>query len=176
MAKNFVYIGIAVLALIAVVLGYKIYQQRLSYTLPQTNQSQNRPATGTVVNQATPGGAQNTAQNIDLDSLFKQFPGANATTEEKTKFNSYLLSIGQETGTLVINNCKVTPLVFRVKKGVDFMVSNLDNKDHTLNVNQVTFSVKAKETKKLTTDNLDGAYGYYCDGVGPRVGILHVVQ
>ncbi len=178
MSKNLVYVGIGILAIIAVFLGYKIYQQQtvlqnqsIASSKPQPIVQQNTSKSSTLSPQNN-----NISQAIDLDSVFKQFPGRNASKEEKMKFNNYLLSIGTEGGTLTINNCKVVPLVFRVKKGADFMLSNLDNVDHTLKVNQVTFSVKARETKKVKADNLDGANGYYCDGTGPKIGILHVVQ
>lgn len=180
MSKNLVYIGIAALAILAILLGYQIYQQQTgigSQTLPTPNPVVQNNSTSPL-NSTQPQATRSSTidQYIDLDSVFKQFPGPNATEEEKIRFNDYLLSIGKEGDTLTISNCKPIPVVFRVRKGTEFSLSNLDNMDHTLNVSQVTFSVKARETKRVKTDNLDGANGYYCDGVGSKIGILHIVQ
>lgn len=178
MAKTLTYIAVVVLAVIAVILGYKIYQQTTGLkTQDRSIQQQNTSVPQDVRNQSSPGAAQ----NIDVEALMKQFPTSNSSEEERRKFNDYLLSLGQEVDTITISsnatsNCNPTPQVLRIIKGAEIKIVNQDTVDHKLSMFQKDILAKAGQTTTVKTDWGTGAFGYVCDGTGPRVGILLIID
>lgn len=178
MTKKLVYVGVVVLALIAVILGYKIYQQTIS------SQSAPKPKPSAEFQDVTipkPGvnNSQQTdtsSQSIDLDSIFKRFPGPNATAEEIQSFHDYLYTISRETGLITLKDCKADPQVLRVKKGQEFKIKNEDSVDHKLTMPGKQVSVKAAGEITLTASEI-GEYGYGCDTAPNKsnVGIIQTV-
>ncbi len=176
MAKNFVYIGIAVLALIAVVLGYKIYQQKLTSTLPQTNQStQNRPTTPTSVNQATPGEAQTPSVDLgEQERLVKSVPLPTAPLEARIAFNDQLKKYEKETGTIEITNCKPLPLIFRVKGETSFSIKNNDAVEYKISVGGQKITLAPNSMSTMMAGKADGVTDISCNG-GVQ-GLVHFHQ
>lgn len=182
MAKNLVYIGIAVLAVIAVVLGYQIYQQTVSKKAPTTRQ---QPPTRTITQPVgTQSSTQTAPQKTELTAKEKQvlnFPGPNASQEEKNAWEAVVRKLGAESegvAYLDISGCKPNPVVYRVKLDSSFMVKNSDQKDHEIyNAKRVT--IKANSTQTLRTQEIGsniGLLGYGCDGSpGLGVGIIQIV-
>jgi len=180
MGNKLMIVGIVVLAVIAVVLGYQIYQETLA-SKPQSVSQTQTPILPQTVGDTNISQVSPQPQDIDVESILKQFPSSTATDEERIKSNDYLLSLGQEVDTLTIvssatANCSPTPKILRVKKGTEFKIVNQDNVDHKLSMFQKDISVKANTTITVKTDWGAGAYGYVCDGTGRRVGILHIID
>src|SRR5688572_18245360 len=108
MSKNLIYVGIAALLIIAVVLGYKIYQQQTGVTpiLPTNLQSQNTSQPTT--NQATSAAFVESDNPADRSAVLN-FPDSNASEAEKKKWGEKVISIAKQTNLLGINNCETIP-------------------------------------------------------------------
>ncbi|MEK7517793.1 MAG: hypothetical protein AAB583_04545 [Patescibacteria group bacterium] len=174
MSKNIVRFGIAVLVVIAVVLGYQIYQQTTVY---QTPPIQNGTVPQTVGNQQASTQKGLTAEEKQALS----FPGPNATEEEKKKHSDLVDELGNRVaGTLFldITGCKPNPIVYRVKQGGSFKVKNSDSIDHTLSTDR-KITIKANSEQTLTSKSIGdvlGNYGYGCAEIsGGTVGIIQII-
>lgn len=174
MSKNLVYIGVVVLAVIAVILGYNIYQQQTGVA---TTPSTQPPARTIEQPSGTQSGNQASTQNIDIDALFKKFPGPNATVAQIQDFRDYIDPLSKETGLITIKDCKADPIVLRVKKGQDFKITNQDSIDHKLTMLGQEVTVKAGATLTRKAPGEIGESGYSCDNAKTgNIGIIHIVQ
>lgn len=172
MNKNLVYIGIVALAVIAVILGYNIYQQQKTYQAPLTNQKQSQ--TKTVESPAPTSKASKT------DVL--TFPGPNATADETKKFSEHVNQIAQETDTLNIGKCSPSPLALKTKLGASINLRNDDTTTHKIIFNpEYQFTLNAGETKAVKADfgHGDGIYSYICDkalNAATPIGVFLLVK
>lgn len=181
MAKNLVYLGVVVLAVIAVILGYNIYQQQTggTATLPNTQPSKIQSAPQTGGNQSS---TQPTTQKRELTAEEKQvltFPGPNATEAEKKTHTDLVDQLGNKSGYAVldISGCAPFPVVYRIKQGGSISIKNSDKVDHVINTaRKVTIKADSTQTvnSKEIGDNL-GEYAYACDGSRSSVGILKII-
>lgn len=179
MAKNLVYIGIAVLALIAVVLGYKIYQQKALNIVPLTTQpTQDRTTTGTV-KQTTPATTQTNAapQNIDVNTLVNNLVKPDNTQAERDRLATTTRLAAIKADVLDISNCNPNPSIFQVKKGAEFKVKNSNSIDQKIMITpQQQYNAPANQTVTLKADFGPGIISYRCnkDNGYPLVGIFFV--
>lgn len=184
MAKNLVYVGIAVLAAIAVILGYKIYQQQRAYQqvglTNQSSQPTKQPSGVRASPKASPSPQAQQPSAAEVAKVLK-FPGANATEAERKNHSDLVNKLGNQFGGaafLDISGCNPNPVVYRVKQGGTFKVKNSDQTDHTI-YTSIRNTIPANSEKTLESktigDNM-GAYGYGCDGSSGTVGIIQIVQ
>lgn len=180
MSKNLIYVGIAALVIIAVVLGYKIYQQQIQIppTASTGDQSQNI-SEAPLTNQATSAPAS-TIDNAERQKLFS-FPGPDATEAERKSHSDLVNKLGNQFASstfLDITGCQPNPIVYRVKLGGSFRVKNSDQIDHTLSTDKKTVVKAGSDTTISSTAIGDkpGDYGYGCDGsTGSGVGIIQLI-
>lgn len=184
MAKNLVYVGVIVLAVIAIVLGYKIYQQTLANkTVSTTEQPQSKtkpqPTSRQITIPATPQTQQPSAAEV---AEVLKFPGPNATEVERKKHSDLVNKLGNQFGGatfLDISGCNPNPVVYRVKQGSSFKVKNSDQIEHTIYtdpIRQTKISANSEQTvesKNIGVNN--GDYGYNCDSSTNPAGIIQIV-
>lgn len=164
MEKKLAYVGIAVLVVIAVVLGYQIYQQQTGYNTPEQNNQQ-------YVTPQVPINTQQTNQPA-IESLLKRFVAPHNSPEEKAKFFSDLNAVAKETDLLSVTNCKPNPSVLKVKKGSSFKITNEDNRSITLGIIEQNIIINSKSTVTVEA-NWEGATGLHCES--SIVGILYTI-
>lgn len=182
MPKKLVYAGIIALAVIALVLGYKIYQQQIGkgeQSITPNQQVNNATTPNSEVNQATPDASLSRTPSAAEISAVLNFPGPNATAEERKKHSDLVNKLGDEAGFsfLNISGCKPVPVVYRVKLGSTFKVKNTDSVDHTIyTAKKVTIKANSEQTlnSKEIGDNL-GDYGYGCDNSSGAAGIIQII-
>lgn len=179
MSKNLVYIGVVVLAVIAVILGYNIYQQQSGgATTPSTQQPQTRDITQPIQQ----GTDQTTTQKKELTAEEKQvlqFPGPNASEAERKAWADLVNKLGNESGVpyLDITGCSPTPVVYRVKLDGTFKVKNSGQTDHVIYTGDKRTTIKANSEQSVSSSsmgNTPGDYGYSCDGSPSSIGIIQV--
>lgn len=183
MAKNLVYVGVIVLAVIAVFLGYKIYQQQtLTNKTSVTNQQpQKRSTPKPRVNQTTPEATQPQTQQPSASeiSAVLNLPGPNATEAERKKRQDLINKLGSSSDitSLDIAGCIPNPVVYSVRKGTNFKVKNPDQIDHTI-YTTIRTTIKANSEQTLTSKDIGdnfGDYAYGCNGEPNSVGIIRIV-
>jgi len=153
-------IVVVVLLIIAVVLAFMLYRQKV-------------------------GTQGNTAKSIS--SAFVPEPGKeeeylfsirnDSSEEEKGKHFQYAMSIAQEAEYLDISDCNIKPLVLKVKNGEDVKLKN----DSDINVNvtldtEHSYDIGAKSTKIIKAGFGKGAglYGYGCHSSKNSQGMMFV--
>lgn len=181
MLKNLVliYVGITILAVIAVFLGYRIYQKQTEVALPPSKniQTQDIPSPKGSVDKVT--SVSNLESNERQEVL--NFPSSNASAEEKKKHSDLVNKLGNQSGatTLNISGCNPTPIVSRVKQGSSFKIENPDQLDHTIYANPAKkIVIKGNSESTLSTSDFGsslGDYGYNCDTSTTPVGIIQIV-
>ena len=165
--ETFFYLAIVLLALLAIVLGYLIYQQQFS----EESISQEPPARS---------GIEQTPQEKSTDEIPEvlNIPPPDASQEEKQKHFEIALQEAKEASYLDITQCTLAvPVVFRVREGESFEVRNNDTKPHTIIINpENTFTIPAKESRDIAPDFVQGPglYGYGCDLTAHSVGLFLV--
>lgn len=187
MAKNLVYVGVVVLAVIAVVLGYKIYQQQLAYkqTAPKnqstTGQQSGVKTTPKLSPKPSPLSQSQQTSAAELAEVL-QFPGPNATEAERKEQSDLVNKLGNQFGGatfLDISGCNPNPVVYRVKQGGSFKVKNSDQTEHTFYTDpgrktKIPANLEQTLTSKAIGDNY-GDYSYNCDSSTNPVGIIQIV-
>ena len=168
MSKNLVYVSIAVLAVIAIVLGYQIYQQQRltapssSTPLPVTTQDQQPDF------------------NRQSYPLIGNFPGNNTSDEERKKFSDAVRAQAKESDMLDITGCKANPLVYKIKLGSDFKIKNSDTVEHKLYIGGAEkYKIPANTTitVKANFEPGPGTYGYSCDETNKNeVGLFLITE
>lgn len=181
MAKTLTYLGVVVLVIIAVVLGYKIYQQITStnQSIPTSQQSEDRTIPQSVDRQeVTPKTSTSSDQNSNPEDWIYRFPGDNATQEEKQQFSDNLNRFAKQTEVLEIsNNCKSSPLVMRIKKDQEFQIKNTSGTDIKIIIStqyQIPIGANTAKTVKAYFGGI-GAFGYRCEGFEKISGIIDII-
>ncbi len=170
--KNGSSITILVLVIIAVVLGYSIYNQSflktLMYKAPQ-------PQAG---KQAFPlaNSISRSGLTADEQTALKT-PGANASQEERKKHFDAAFRAAKNAEVLQLGQCQGTPVVLRVKKDKPITVNNQDYKQHQIIIDKDhIYSVPANGKTDLAIgfDKGPGLYGYGCDKSQEASGLFLV--
>lgn len=180
MGKTLLYIGIVGLVIIAVVLGYTIYQQQITSSLNNqsvsTNQQYITPQVSTNNSTATaPATNQLSAQEIAV----LNFPGPNATDAEIRQHGELVDKLSIRASALDITNCKPNPLVFEIEEGTTFKVRNTGSVAVELVRGDKIVTVPANTEKGVKITDLAkeqfGNIGYACmDQQGPT-GVIQIV-
>lgn len=158
-------IAVVFLIVVAVMLGYMIFQQ-------------SRPKSTDRIEKA--GAAQALFQDLaDKERAVLNVPSQDSTQEEKQQHFELVLRIAKEADYLDISQCIPSPVVFKVKNDERFTVKNPDAVEHTIGLDpDHIFSVPAQSTKTIVADFGHGAglYGYGCDASTKAVGLFLVAQ
>ena len=165
MTKILTYIGIAVLVVIAIVLGYIIIKQQ-SIT-PQVS-TDNSTATAPTTNQLS------AAEEI---AAVLNFPGPNATDAEIKKHLDLVDKLGNESTILDISGCKPNPVVFRIRLGANFKVKNSDQIAHVIYTYK-ELTINANSEQSLDSASVSsglGNRGYSCDNGKTTVGVIQII-
>lgn len=96
-------------------------------------------------------------------------PSPDASKEEINAHIALGANLAKEADILEISDCKPKPLVLRVKEKAMFKVSNKDDTNYTLIIDEEhKYTISAKETTEIKADfgKPPGLYGYVCEGVG----------
>jgi hypothetical protein len=182
MTKNLTYIGIIVLLIIAIVLGYQIYQQQTGYDTSSQNQSINNQefVTPQAITPNSTATAPLTNQPSAEEIAVLNFPGPNATDAEKKAHSNLVNEVGNKvagTPFLDISGCKPNPIVYRVKRGATFNIKNSDAIDHTINTERKAI-IKSNSEQTLASKGIGddlGNYAYSCDDSAGPVGVIQII-
>ncbi len=175
--KNLVYFGVIGLVVVAVILGYNIYQQSQVTTSVKTPAGQQSQSAVTKQSSAP-------AQKRQLTAEEKQvliFPRPNATQSELKAHSDLVNKLGNQSGVpqLDITDCQPTPIVYRVKLGGSFKVKNSDNKEHVFYTQpNLKTTIGANSEKSVPSSSIGAAlgdFGYNCDNSTSVVGIIQIV-
>lgn len=151
--NQFIVVVNIVLILVALILGYFIYQQR------STSESIRVP------------------DNSDKKNVLL-WPPQNASVEEKQRHDDLVRSLAADAEFLdILSDCTAQPVVLRVRFGETFTIRNQDIVDHVITVNEDNiFSIPVGGTKDVKADfgKGRGNYGFVCDSRTGVSGILHV--
>lgn len=173
MSKFATPVVIVILAVIAVVLGYTIYNQSTSNkTAPRETEQPTRNVT------STPIGSKAAALTVD-ERLALQTPGANATEAERKAHFDAAVRAAKYVNTLDISQCIGTPVVLRVAAKQTLTVNNPDTQDHVIVIDKDhTYIVPASGKKEIVIDfgKGGGLYGYGCDASQTTSGLFLVGQ
>lgn len=173
MSKNLVYIGVAVLAIIVVILGYNIYQKSPLGTLSQST--------------PVPQSSQPPKITLSQEELEVLKPPANdAPNAEKERYGQLLKSLAENTSEEIVigDSCIAKPLVLQIRFGRTLKIRNEDTKEHTLNFpGKDGIEVAPGQSTSLVIDFGTGGtvLGYGCDSLpGPAgtgvIGILTIFK
>jgi len=171
-----------VLALVAILLGYLIYQQQTGASLFTTDRTLQTSSPDLLT--PLPGNLRATSLNEtyvnETDVL--NWPAPNASVEEKQRHSNFIQSIAQNTEYIDIVNCVAQPLVFRIQLGQTFVLRNQDAVDHTITIREeAEFYIPAGGTNSSTANTHifefgPGNYGYTCESQAGIAGIFFVVE
>jgi plastocyanin len=156
-----------VLLLLAFFVGYKLYNKSNSLALLNDK---------SVVD-ATPK-PRDLSQLSDED-LVLVTPLADASEDEKKKYEELVRRLSKESEEISLHNCKSTPVVSAVRAKKILKFKNTDASDHTLIFyNDKTLVVKKNSSAEITLDygQGHGVYAYGCDESIQPTGILYVVE
>jgi hypothetical protein len=176
MSKILTPIGIICLLIIAVVLGYTIFQKQIapsSNNQAVTNQQYITPQPST--NNSTTTAPTTNQPSAEEQDLVKAIPGSSSTLEERVAYNIKLQKFEKVTDTIEITNCWPNPFIARVREFTDLKIKNNDNVEQLIYLGQTQINVPAGKT--ITTKppgKGDGITNLTCNG-GAQ-GLLHVIQ
>lgn len=162
MTKVLTYIGITVLVVIAIVLGYTIIIQ-------QPTKQQSTPQVS--INNST---TQQNLPSAEEQALVKAVPGPNSTLEERIEYSKKLEKFEKVTDTVEITNCWPSPFIARVREDTDLKIKNNDNVEQLIFIGQNQLNVPAKGTVTAKPGKGDGITNLACNGGGS--GLLHTIQ
>lgn len=153
------------LVIMAVVLGYAIYQQKSSYKRPAVAPSDS-------VSKLPP------TLNLSSDEAKVLSISGSSTEEEKKQNYALAVSISKEADFLDIANCTTSPVVLRLKEGASLKVRNKGSVAHSIAFNdKQIYPVLAGSTievKDAFTQG-PGLYGYGCDKLVGAKGMVYIV-
>lgn len=170
LTKNLPFIIVIILVAVAIILASYIYRSRSSQKpTPTPNQLQTTQK-------------QQPQQPVDVTVNEREvlnFPGPNASDDERKKYAELVNRVSKETTTLEIKNCEPSPLGLKVKEGTEIKVKNNDSVKHKLIVdekNQYDISASSSNTIKLDFGKGPGVYGYTCDPNAKNpAGIFYII-
>lgn len=158
-------LGIIGLVIIAVVLGYTIYQQQIAPSSNNqsvsTNQQSIENKNASQNQQDTQQTTQNTTQSLTPKDMLSRFPADNASEAERNVFFDNIRKLGQEVELVSINNCNPTPVILRVKQGRTFTFRNEGDTDAGLSLKGKSYLIEPKGTLDLKPD-WGGVTSYSC--------------
>ena len=184
MGNKILIITISILLLLAIVLGYAIYSQRLGTT--SSGESQSAEVKAPVGPDSRPQGGSSqpnlpTAEELGItpeEFAAIDVPAPDASVEEKQKHFEAVQRVARDASYLDITKCEIAdPVVLKVRDGVE--VRNQDDVAHTIVMDANNqFTIPAGATKQIKPNFLHGpgAYGYGCDQVPHAVGMFLVIQ
>lgn len=182
MAKNLVYIGVIVLAVIAIVLGYKIYQQTLANrATPQTTTPSQQVQTKITPPKITPQPVGTTSQSStptaeQLAAL--NFPGPNATESEKKKHAELVDKMSVISSELNITNCQFSPPILKALQGSSITIRNDGQDAQTLHWGTKDIVIQPTSQKVVNLrewfGNGLGDHGYSCLNSNNPGGIIKI--
>lgn len=185
MATKLAYLGVAVLAIIAVILGYKIYQQQTAInnqtasTTQQPNDNTN-PAINKNVPQLTKSESSQSSDTTPTAEDLYLFMSKADTLEYKDKYIETAKRLAVETNVINYSNCKAKPVSVKMKKDSEVQLKNNDAYPiEILHEKFKIFKVPANQSITIKTDFGSGIYGYGCTGgLDIRVlsGVLYVTD
>ena len=181
MTKTLTYTAVVVLAVIAVVLGYKIYHKTTGVQTPSGQQTQD-----TTVPQ-TGGNSQPQIQSPTIDSAaiaedrkkISVYPGPSAPDAQKREFQEIIDRNAQFSDTLDITKCESSPMVLKVRKEADIkLVNNGSTGNAILFGPGKQYDVAAKSSTTMTVNIDVGVNLYRCIGISgnPIIGAFVVTE
>lgn len=148
MLKNLAYITVIILGTIAVVFGLLTYQQ---YFNPSPN-----------------------FRESEEKKLLRSVPLQTAPLEERIAFNEKLKGYEQETGTIDVNRCRVSPKIFRVKEGTEFRIRNQEHIPYKIGIGDETFELAPSSIVIRKAGKGDSLTDISCNG--GIEGLIHIHQ
>jgi hypothetical protein len=158
MAKNLVYIGIAGLVVIAVILGYNIYQQQ-GGTLAPINNSVNPLSQSNNQQPQTTQAA--TIPDADWAKI-ENFDDSKVNQAEGEEFTNLVIKYGVDTNSIEIKQCEASPLVANIKMGSNFTIKNTDTLNQVMNFFSKEYVIKPGETVTILSQFTPGIFRYAC--------------
>ena len=174
--------GIAVLVIMAVILGYLIYQETLG-PKPQSVSQQTQTPTipQTVGDQQTRQSASATDNAIIAADRKKisEYPGPGAPEAQGKEFQEIIDRNAQSSETLDITKCETNPMVLKVKRGPSIKIVNNDSESNTILFgpdNQ--YEVPPRDSANMVVDLDPGIHRYRCTSISgsPIVGAFVVTE
>lgn len=161
MKNRAIIVGNIVLLCIALLLGYLIYQQQISST------------TGTQ--EIIPQDFGTYTQESDV----LNWPRQSASAEEQQRHADLIGQLAVEAEYVDIADCVGQPTVFHVQIGQTFTIRNQDTVEHSLTIENDSFSVPAGGMRDVIADSEvfkfgPGNYGYVCDSKQGVAGVFFV--
>ena len=146
---------ILLLVLIAIFLGYKIFQ-----TISSANKAVDLLPTPQVSSSINITSAE---KNYILTSTYTKLPDSG-----KKKLTSLVQKAAVLGNTVKLGaDCVSSPLVLKVRKGVNLKIVNIDKLNHNFGLNNKSFPIKAGATQTISTDNF--VTGMYRDGCDSKI-------
>lgn len=181
MAKNSMYVGVIILEIIALILGYFVYKQLSSTSTPspQAAQSSSCRSVYTKEYQSQPNKSAQTTRisSSDWDKIVR-YDSTKATEEQTIDFNEIVRSKSTDTNTLQFNRCKSSPLIVRLKKGSNFIITSTDSDQQVIVLGHCEYTLNPGESITLKTDfaQVAGIYRYPCRRASyyPIAGVLQL--
>lgn len=155
---------IVVLVIIAIILGYAVYNQQQN-KLPSSSTSLTTPPIPL------------TSNLTEEEKFILNPPSATASSDLKKKHADTIAKLAKEGSSLEIKDCKPNILVLQVKQGSDLVAKNLDSVKHRLIFDsEHIFELPASGSKTINVDFKYGTgdYGFVCEGIG-LTGFLHII-
>ena len=155
---------VIILILVALILGYAIYNQQKAKTSPapstrESSQSQIIPSTLT-----------------EDEKFILNPPSEDASQSAKDKHRDTVAKLAKEGSKLEIKDCKPDILVLQAKQGSPITIQNKDSVPHKIIFDSEHYygvEANGKTTIKAEFKYGTGDYGYVCEGVG-LTGFLHI--
>lgn len=183
MSKNFVYTGIGILALIAIVMSYKIYQQQSGYkkspaSTPSYTAKPGTPFSSSKASNNTQTPAPSVQDFSAARRVISAYPGPSASDDQKKEYQKVIDTNAQFSGTLDISSCNTTPLVLKVKNGSDLTLVNNDSAVRSIFFGPgKQYDVAAKNSSTIKVDLNTGVNMYRCNLTdNPIVGVFVVSE
>jgi hypothetical protein len=158
---------LGILVIIAVVLGYKIYEKKAPASAKPVVTSNQSTSTPVTTNNTT----------VKTAAAIPKPPAAGASNTELRAWGELISKLAVPTNKLEITACKPNPAVIALDSGTSFSVTNKDSVSHILVLNPTTtFTIDAGATKSIKADfgKGPGMYAYGCDNGNEPVGVFLV--
>lgn len=173
--EKIINISIIVLALIAIGLGYMIFQSKRMQIFQESSNVVFPSVSEIPSISAIPSNAD--------EILVLQPPLSNAKKEDITRYHAAVEKLAQDSTSIKIDdNCIATPRVARMKIGTTFSITNQDNYPHLLSFEGPSYTIPPKGIQELTAtfNHGDGIYAYTCDKTpfskGNIAGVLMIIK
>lgn len=116
----------------------------------------------------------------DLEKRISDTPGMDSSNEVKEAYSNLINQNAVDGYSLVINDCKASPLVLRVRYGDEISVTNKGKNDIHFGFGDERTLVRSGQSQKIKINFKNGAgiYGYGCDdeAYDRSIGVLKVLK